>query len=285
MSTTTETTQTPTPQVPAVAAPATGTLPVATPEGTTTPKIDDTDLSSKFAALSRKEKALMAQQKKVKELTDKYGALDAINAKENPMAVLEKFGLSLDDLVQYSLKNGQPKTADDKILTVEEKLAKMEKEREAERQAGIQERNNKAVNDFKGKIRAHLDTDPAKFELIHAHKAYDKIFEVIAQYWDNQEDVEPNDRQHLPIEKAADLVENDLYEEAKKFLGVSKYKSLFLPQPPVEDTKKKATDTPTPQTEPTLTNKGPTPQVPRPGQVLPREDAIKMIAAKYASKL
>lgn len=286
-----------TPSVSATSAPAATTpaqttqtlLPSTTVESpvATTPVALDPDLSSKFAALARQEKANSTERRRLEGLAKKYGPIEERlgRAKEDPLGYLEAGGVTIEQLIQAQLKAGKAPTAEDEVLTIKQKLEKIEAEREAEREASKQQSINKSVQDFKDKIKAHTDSDLDKYELINVHGAHDRVFDVCAQYWEDQKDLEPAERKQLDIAKAADLVEDEIYQSSLKFKDVKKYRKLYTPETTSEpkDINTKATDTLAPQTEPTLTNRGTTPSAPN-SKLLSRELAIKQIAAQYDGK-
>lgn len=268
----TESTQLDQPQAPtkeAVTEPQT----VAKPEGT------DTDLSKQFAALARKEKAILDRERKAAELEKRFGKYGQVKPKDNPLAWLETGEITIEELIQAKLKEGKPPTAEERTLTVEEKLAKLEKQLADKDAASKQEHIDREVQKFRDSITALVDSDKVKFELILAHGAQNEVYNVCELYY-NENHHKP-DFKPLDISKAAELVEDQLFSEAKeKYSKVAKYKSLFVPTEQAPDTNK-ATDTPKPTTtEPTLTNRGTTPSAPS-TKTLSREKAIAMIASRY----
>lgn len=269
------------------AAAAGGAVPTTQPDPAVAappaPKPED-DLSARFATLTKREKATAERERKAAELEKKYGDIDKLAADKQSLALMKKFGITPDDLIQAMLKEGKPEEPKDKVQTLEEKLQKIEDERKAEADRSRQASIDKAVGDFKSRIKATIDSDAGKYELIAAHDALDTVFERCADYWSSQADVPPEERKHLDIAVACDQVEQELYDYAKsKFAGVKKYRSIYEPEAPAApapDIEKKASDTAPPQKEPTLTNRGTTPSAPT-STVLDREVAIKQIAAKY----
>lgn len=270
-----------------VQTPATPSVPVEqvvqTPQVTPEAKPQEVDLSSRFAALTRKEKALLDRERKAAEIEKKFGKFAQSKPKENPLAWLETGEITIDELIQAKLKEGKPPTADEKVVTVEEKLRRLEEQIAAKEEQSKQEHINRVVQQFKDQIKAHVDSDKGKYELINAHDAYDQVYAVCEQYY--EENREKPDFKALEVSKAADLVEDYLFEQAKaKYAKVSKYKKLFLPDADSpEDIKTQATDTPKPQSEPTLTNRGTTPSA-KATKLLPREIAIRQIAAQFDRK-
>lgn len=259
---------------PAVAAP--GTPPVTPPA--------DPDLSRQFAQLAKKELLITQREKKAAELEKKYAPLAAVDPKSDLGAFMKAHNISVDDVIQYKLTEGKPPTDAQKVLTVEEKLAKMEADWKADKENSERSRIEERVQSFKNQIKAHTDTDLGKYELITAHGAHEEVFNVCSRYYNENKD-KPGFKP-LEISRAADLVEEELFQTAKtKYSGIKKYKSLFTdPAAPAPDTATRATDTPPPQSDPTLSNRGTTPSAAS-TKLLPREQAIKAIAAQYDGKL
>ena len=246
-----------------------------------TAKPSDPDLSGQFAALSRKEKALAAERKTVEGLRKKYEPLSRLDPKSNLGEFMKQHGITTQDVIEYQLKQGKAPTADDKVQTLEQKIADFEK-RQADAEAkSKQERIDIQVQNFKDQIRAQSETDKDKYELINAHGAHDLVFQVCAQYY--EENKEKQGFKPLEISRALELVEDNLFNEAKtKYASVNKYKSIFAPTTaatPAIDSKAQA---PKPS-EPTLTNRGTTPSG---ASTLPRDRdaAIKAIAAQFDSQ-
>jgi hypothetical protein len=229
------------------------------------------DLSAQFAALSKKEKKLFEDQARIKELEKKYGPIEkALSAaKEKPTALLEAAGITLDDLIQYQLKNGQPPTAEDKVATIEAKLKAYEEQIKSKEEAAEQARIDRAIADFKGQIKAHVATDAAKFELVAANNAFDTVYEVCEQYYNET-------GKQLDISKAAELVEAELFENAKKVLNLSKMKALYATAeaPKVLDTQKATGQS----SQTTLTNKSAASTQVAPPKPLSREESLKRAA-------
>jgi hypothetical protein len=254
----------------------------AAPEAPAAEKPPEQDLSKQFAMLSKREAAQRAAQKALDERAKKYEKYESTlsKSKEDPMAVLEAAGLSVDDLIHHVIKKGQPPSPEDRVLTVEDKLKKLEAERESEREAARQESINREVDAFKSTIKASVDNDKAKYELIAANDAYEVVFETCRQLIQEAPDKYPTRKDvEAILPKVMDLVENELFEKAKSFVNVGKFKSLFqtTPTEAVPADSPQARDMTEP---PTLTNKqAPTPQAAAPGKLLSREESLKRAAS------
>jgi len=66
--------------------------------------------SSKFAALSRREKELKRKEAELDEKLTEFQTADTLQTrmKERPLKVLEELGISYDDLTQMALNEGSP---------------------------------------------------------------------------------------------------------------------------------------------------------------------------------
>jgi hypothetical protein len=251
------------------------------------PAKEDIDLSARFASLSRKEKKLLAERQAIsaeKKELEEYKKWKA-SAKEKPFEYLSQGGITLDDLIKAKLTEGKEPTVEDKLLTVEEKLKKFQEDREVEAEKLKQQNSSRAVAAFKDKIKSVVEIDKAKYETILANDAIDEVYDVCAEYWEQNPHLPPEKRM-LPVEKAAELVEAELFERekerAKKTISYSKLKSLYASQETPKETVPQAKDIQAP--EPTLTNKtAPAPSAEQ-RRLLTREESIKQLAKELDEK-
>lgn len=210
---------------------------------------EDPMFSKRFAALSRQEKILRQREADLKAQAEKYKAYEEgqsaqekfmAEIKENPMAVLEKYNLSLDDLIQYSLGMEAPEpTTDDRVAQLQAQIEKMQqdllsREEQAKKaqEEAAQNSIDEAIAAHKESIAQHIQTNADKYELVSAkgEDALALIWTVTEQYFENNHEV-------LDVATAAEHVENYLFEEGQKLLGLSKFKGLgnAESQPKVED--------------------------------------------------
>lgn len=214
---------------------------IETPESVESQQEKKTDdsFSKKFSALSRKERQLKAQEKavqaKLKEIEEresksKEAPVDIISRlKKEPLKVLEESGLSLQQLAEMALNEGKPtaemlisekeKAIQARIDALESKL--QQKEKDAEEQ-----RLQAAIDGFKNQIQDVVSKNE-NYELIRAQDASDLVYDVISAHHEETGEI-------LDINKAAELVESHLLEEAKKHLNLSKIKTLLQSTQPVQ---------------------------------------------------
>ena len=195
--------------------------------------------ASKFAALSRKEKAL---RDKEAEYESKFEEMERLlaeyesKAKEpevdweqlfrrDPLRALEEAGMGYDKLTELALNDGK--------LTPEMQLAAMREEIEGDYQRRFEELENKLAEKEKAEEEAYYNSvqenfqeeignfvaqNQEKYELIEASQANDLVFDVIEEHYNETGNV-------LNIEEAADAVESYLEEEAHKFMKLKKISS------------------------------------------------------------
>lgn len=245
------------------------------------------EFASKFAALSRKEKDLRERERQMEQRIQEYEAkmqqlqqpepeakepelpLD-YRIKKNPIAELEKLGLTYEDLTQMVLNDGKPSTDlqlklmreeierdyESKYKQLEDRLLEKEKQEE---EANYQT----TLNTFKSEIKSHIDQSE-EYELIREQDAYDLVYDVIQDFYNENGSI-------LDTTEAAKQVENYLEEEARKLFEKSKkIKSWMQPQ----------SSQPAPrQDSPTLSNSSAaTGTYQTSNKLLSREDSIAQLA-------
>lgn len=208
------------------------------------PKVEepkDDRFAAKFAALSRKEKAMRQQmqlieveRKAAEALKTKYETEYspyknlATRIKQEPLKILEENGIKFADLAKMILENEGKPTEDmvaknalgDLKSEIEQLKAqlKAQKEEEVEKVKEIEKKKHEQVlNNFVGEIKDHVDGAADKYELIRANDAVELVYNVIEQYHADTGEI-------LDTEKAAEQVEAYLEEEAKKLFELSKFK-------------------------------------------------------------
>jgi hypothetical protein len=190
-------------------------------------QIKDNEFSSRFAALSRKEKFLRDQQNELKSQSEEVKALKDLQAKikENPLSVLEQYNISMDDLIAASLGDQTPEpTVENQVEAlrkqIEDDKAARQKEIEDAKLKEEEEYQNsidEAITAHKLKIDSHLSENASKYELINLQGAQDLVWEVTEAYFD------ANDGEVLTPEQAADKVEVYLEQQIQKALELERF--------------------------------------------------------------
>lgn len=228
-------------------------------------KAKEDPLSSHYATLARKEKALRAQvqqfnaekakfesertnQPKQQEIDlSKY--IDRERLKADPLSAFEEAGLSYDDLTEQVLAR-QSMNTDPRILRqmaqMQEQIKAAQDELKATKDAqaeGQQQSYQQAVNQIRGEASKLVFTDPA-YEMIKTTNSISDVVELIEATFKEEGTL-------MTVEEACQQVEDHLLEEAIKLTKIGK-----LQQRLSQSTAKPATDTKQPQQtgSKTLTN-------------------------------
>lgn len=228
-------------------------------------KAKEDPLSSQYATLARKEKALRAQIQQFKADQAKFEAerqsqlatpkqefdlskyVERDRIKADPMAIFDEVGLSYDDLTHAVLTRSQIQT--DPRLTAQ--MARMEAEikaakEEAQKLRQAQEDGQKqsyqqAVAQIRSEASKLVYTDPT-FEMIKETNSVPDVVELI-------ESTFKADGVLLTVEEACQAVEDHLVEEAIKLSKIKKLQQRLAapaaPQSPVNNTKQPQTQSKT----------------------------------------
>lgn len=207
-----------------------------------TPPASPEPVAAKFGALAKREKELVQREKKLKDdaaalelrLASATSAEDLLKlAKEKPTEFFKRTGLTYQELTNAVLREDEPPTADDRVAKLEARLeaeskarAEAEEKAKTDAEARDKQANEHLISQFKATIETELKAAGETFELVNAEGAYDLVFDLIEEHYRRTEKV-------LPTEKAAELAENYLFEQATKKYGSSKkLAGLFKPPPP-----------------------------------------------------
>jgi hypothetical protein len=187
----------------------------------------DSEFDRKFAALSRKEKALRDREL---ELDKKYGNKEKElplerRIRANPLKALEELGLDYDKLTELALNDGRL-TPDmqmklmreelendykDKFNSLEERLNTKEKMEEEAKYDAVKQ-------GFVGEINSFISENKSDFEYVAHNDATDVVYDVIEEHYNETGRI-------LDIKEAVEAVESYLEEEAEKLLNLGKVKN------------------------------------------------------------
>lgn len=186
------------------------------------------DMASRFAALSRKEKEVREAGSRAAELEGKYKEFSDLeaNAKENPLAILSKYGLDLDTVIAASLgtEEDTPKTVEEQIQALRDEITnektaakeKVKTDKETEDKA-LQANIDEAILKHQNSIVDYLSQNPEKYELINLQEANELVWEVTEAWY------EANNGEVLTPEEAADKVEKHLEDQIRKAMKLSRF--------------------------------------------------------------
>lgn len=208
-------------------------------------------LSSQYAQLARKEKALRAQAMQAKAQNDALAAREAaIKAKEaelsgdayipksrlstDTMKALEEAGVSYEQITQMMLNAPSPEAQQQAsvISKLEAKIAALEEGQkkvtttfeESQKSAYTQ-----AVNQLKADAKRAVFTNP-EFETIKETNSVNDVVDLIVKTFESGLDDKRPKGTLLSVEEAAQMVEEHLAEEAFKLVNLSKVKKRLASQ-------------------------------------------------------
>lgn len=194
--------------------------------------------SSRFAALSKREKSLL---RRAREITTKekmleqelarfrpYQEIEALKGK-NKLEAIKRLGISYEDLTNEYLSGGQPNSEQQALSRAEELVQEKMSEFEKRHQETINKAQQDQYNSALKQIRANAESVAAQesdtYALVKQHGAYDTVTALIEEKYKAEGVV-------LPIEEAMKMVEQDLhdrtFETLKSLLKVEKFRSKIL---------------------------------------------------------
>lgn len=215
----------------------------AAPAAEEAPKADDGKLkprgmSKAYATLKEKEAALAERERIIAEREQK-SAIESIkpeDLKNTPSKVLEKLGMSFEELAQAVIKEGQAPGLEDIVVEMGKKIDNLEKTQEekdkAEEEKVEKERQNyidRAVENYKVELGKHIESQPETYELIIANEAQGLVFDTVEAYYLKNQKI-------CSMEDACKATENFLLERAKKLLGLKKLAVKVEEKKPVSQT-------------------------------------------------
>lgn len=228
---------TPTP-TPEAVAPETQTS--ATPESTQ--EVDS--MAARFAALSKKEKAIVERERQLREQYEtKVSAWEKAQqeAKANPVKYLESLGLTLEDVANHVLSNNeeQPLSPEElRVKQIEDKLTALEQQRIREQQeaeqaaiAAQQQMIEQTVTGYKNVISQYLSENPDTYELTAQLDSVDLVFDVTEQYYHQTGKL-------LPLDQAVKAVEEYWEAEVERVMQLNKIKTKYgrtAPEEPMKE--------------------------------------------------
>lgn len=244
------------------------------------------DFSKQFAALARREKQLRAREDSVKDVEQRRTASEELQklAKDDPLALMRKFGIEYSDLTHRVLNDGNAsqeeagRHAKDVLTNRLNALEEAEKKRVESAEAS---KLNTVYQGLVDEIRQMVENNP-KYELIGTRGAFSTVAEVMQEHYNQHQEV-------LGLDKACELVETYFESEIESYLKSSKtrdkYQALLAEQATkqaeAEQDKKEAPASTRPRT---LTNDLATQKpVESTSQMLPREESLERIAQMLMS--
>lgn len=203
------------------------------------------DSSSKFAALAKKEKAIVKQQAEIKAKEGAFAQREAAIAEREAqikeseamwetdvLKALEMKGYTYQKLTDMILsgKVAPDKAPEDPITyakSIEEKLRKEFTDKENAREEAAKRANAdaaakeekdlaEAYEQYRTEVASFTKENEAEYELINMYGQQELIIDTVKEYYEKNKRV-------LSTKEASDMVENYLYDEAQKALNSKKF--------------------------------------------------------------
>lgn len=209
----------------------------ASPEAPKSPSpAEDPQLSSKFAALARKEKAIRQRYQEISQREEEFKQLQADIAKErefrqrlksDPLDVLNAEGITYDQLVTRAKASLDPATQEmlnlqNQVKALEESLNKQQEESQKNQVT----QREQALKQISMDVQELITSNPA-YETVKDMGAHEAVTELIAATYDE-------DGILLTTEQAAKQVEDYLMAEALRIAGIPAVKKKLSPTMPIE---------------------------------------------------
>lgn len=188
-------------------------------------------LAPKFAALSKKERAIRILSQQAKQQSQALAKREAAIAareqewenefKNSPLEALKKRGRTYQDLTNAALNDGkfQPEVAikdvQNEIQRLRQEQADKEKMQVEAAQKQAQAAEQQAVKGFQEQIGSHIETNKDKYELTSLYGANDLVFQTVEEHFNRTKKI-------LAVGEACDLVESYLESELERTSKESK---------------------------------------------------------------
>lgn len=186
-------------------------------QGAPAGEAQDADFSRKFAALSKRQKELFLKEQALKEQESKYKPYEELEVlkQKNPLEFIKKSGLSVDQIIEMAIKEGEPPSVDDKFSAMEKKYNDLVAKMEAKEKEARENEEKKTIDAFKKNLENELKSKADKFELVNALGVFETVYDVIAEKFQQTGEI-------ISTDEAAEMVENYYFNEAKKLKNVKK---------------------------------------------------------------
>ena len=176
-------------------------------------------LTERESANKREREAWQQERDTVqKELAEMKELISAVKSGD-PIEALTKLGMDFNELAARAANGGKPST-DHLVKEQAERVARLEKQLEAEREQRAREAEQIAIDNYKSDIAKLVAADD-RFELIRLQGEEEEVFNVILNHFENTK-TKDKPGEVLSTEVAAEMVENYLLQKANKYAKAKK---------------------------------------------------------------
>jgi hypothetical protein len=172
------------------------------------------EFSSKFAALSKREKKIREMESQWKEKETKYAEWEETQklAKQDPLKFIEKAGLNYEMITDFIL-NGDKSQESAKVQELETKLASFQEELSKKEM-------QKQIDEYMNKLFTHIDSNVDKYPIVKATDSHPIVVETITKYYEQT-------GEELDFDTACQWVENYLEDtEVSRLTNLMKIEKL-----------------------------------------------------------
>jgi hypothetical protein len=194
------------------------------------------DMSSKFAALAKKERFIrmnaqnikakeMAIAQREKQIAERERAWES-EWKSSPLEALKRRNVTYQDLTNAALNDGKF-APEAEIKSVKEEIEQLRQEQADRERPALQQRQQmalaaeqQAIDGFKNKIAGAIESNKDKFELTHLYDAQDLVFQTVEEHFLRTQRM--GNPKILSVDEACELVEQYLEAEVERTATSSK---------------------------------------------------------------
>lgn len=189
------------------------------------------ELTSKFDGLSRRERMLMQKQREIDEKAQKVEQFESLQrlAKENPAQLMEKFGLTYDQLTDY-FANQTPEDEQTKTVgSLKQELAELKKQMEVQQSEGQAREIAKVKQQKLDALKNLANKEDSPYGLISSFGSFDDVLQHMGEHYQATGEI-------LDDQTAMEAVEKRLEENLKELAKSPKVRQLLgvqdTPTPP-----------------------------------------------------
>lgn len=201
------------------------------------PKEEDS-LTSRFAAIAKREKLMREREqtwkKELEALKAEKSQFESLmglksKAKLDPMSWLKAAELSYDDVTKHILNDSKP-TAESEVDFLKRKIEALENKEKEREKLTQKEKEEAAVQKFIGDIHKFVESND-KFELIKAYDYQNVVYNVIDQHYGETGELMDMNEACETVEKH---LEDSVREEQKKYASLKKFSTKLAETPKTE---------------------------------------------------
>ena len=180
------------------------------------------ELTSKFDGLSRRERMLMQREREIQEKAsgvEQYESLQKL-AKENPVQLMEKFGLTYDQLTDY-FANQTPEDETKKTVgTLKSELENLKQQLEVQKSEGQAKEIMKVKAQKLEALKNLANKEDSPYGLVSQFGSYDDVLTHMSEHYQATGEI-------LDDETAIEVVERRLEENLRELGKSEKVRKLL----------------------------------------------------------